>query len=150
MKKFFKWFAIGAAVALLALQVRRPERTNPPVDPNRTIQAVLQVPPHVDEILQRSCNDCHSNTTHWPWYSNVAPVSWMVVDDVNEGREHLNFSEWASYPRNDAAHALEEICEETEKGQMPMKEYLWTHRDARLSNADVRALCSWASRRAGL
>ncbi len=143
MKTWIGRIVLALAVVFALIQGYRPEPTNPPVDPSRTIQATMDVPPHVNAILERSCNDCHSNETHWPWYSNVAPVSWMVVEDVNEGREHLNFSDWASYPPKDAAHHLEEICEETKKGAMPMKEYLWTHRDARLTTADVRALCSW-------
>lgn len=143
MKKWLGRIALVLAVALALIQGYRPERTNPPVDPNRTIQAVMQVPPQVDTILKRSCHDCHSNTTHWPWYSNVAPASWLVAHDVEEGREHLNFSEWASYPPNDAAHALEEICEETREGNMPMWQYELTHPGARLSEADKRTLCTW-------
>ena len=144
MKKWIGRIVLVLAVAFALIQGYRPERTNPPVDPARTIQATMQVPANVDAILQRSCNDCHSNTTHWPWYSNVAPVSWLVVEDVNEGRKHLNFSEWASYPPDDAEHHLEEMCEETEAGNMPMWQYVLTHPRARLSDADVRALCTWA------
>jgi Haem-binding domain len=143
MKKFFKWFAIGVAVAFLAIQVYRPARTNPPVDPARTLQATMPVPPHIDKILARSCNDCHSNNTKWPWYSNIAPLSWKVIEHVNEGREHLNFSNWAAYPPDDAEHAVEEMCEETEKGNMPIPDYLYLHPEAKLSKADVRALCDW-------
>jgi len=141
-----KWLVrIGAvlAVVLALIQGYRPERTNPPVDSSRTLHAHVDVPPAVDAILDRACNDCHSNDTHWPWYSNVAPVSWMVVKDANEGREHLNFSEWASFQPDDARHALKEICEEVQKGAMPMKEYTWTHRDARLSQSDISTLCGW-------
>jgi Haem-binding domain len=144
MKTWLKRIAIAVAVAFVLIQFHRPPRVNPPVDPNRTIQAVMPVPPQVDAILKRSCNDCHSHATHWPWYSNVAPVSWLVADDVEEGREHLNFSEWASYPPRDAGHLLEEMCEETGEGEMPLKAYVLTHPRARLSDADKRALCEWA------
>ena len=140
------WLArIGGVLAIVfaLIQGYRPERTNPPVDPSRTIQSVMSVPGPVNEILQRSCNDCHSNDTHWPWYSNVAPMSWLVVKDVNDGRAQMNFSNWAAYDRRDAAHALEEICEETEKGEMPLKAYLLTHPRARLSKADIHTLCAW-------
>jgi hypothetical protein len=143
MKKWLGRIALVLAVVFALIQGYRPERTNPPVNPSRTLHANVDVPPAVDAILDRACNDCHSNDTHWPWYSNVAPVSWMVVEDVNEGREHMNFSEWAAYSPDDARHALEEICEEVQKGAMPMKEYTWTHREARLSDNDVSTLCTW-------
>jgi Haem-binding domain len=144
MKKWLKRVAIVLLLAFVVIQFWRPDRTNPPVDPSRTIQATMPVPPQVDAILQRSCNDCHSNNSVWPWYSNVAPMSWRVAEHIHEGREHLNFSEWASYPPNDAAHLLEEICEETEEGNMPLWDYLLAHPKAKLSNADVRTLCEWA------
>lgn len=143
MKKWLGRIALALAVIFALIQGYRPDRTNPPIDPARTIQASMPVPPEVDKIFSRSCNDCHTNATHWPWYSNVAPFSWMVAEDVKEGREHLNLSEWASYPPNDAKHALEEICEEVKKGKMPMREYTWTHRNARLSPADKQTICAW-------
>lgn len=143
MKKWLVRIAIVVAIAFLAIQVYRPARTNPPVDPARTIHATMNVPPAVDAILKRSCNDCHSHETHWPWYSNIAPVSWLLVDDVNEGRAHMNFSEWAAYPPNDAKHALEEICEEVKEGEMPLKAYVLTHPSARLSDEERRTLCEW-------
>lgn len=144
MKKVLKGLLIVAAIALIAIQFHRPAKTNPPTDPTRTLQAVMDPPPQVNAILKRACNDCHSHGTVWPWYSHIAPVSWLVVNDVNEGREHLNFSNWAAYPPNDAAHALEEMCEETKKGTMPLPNYVRAHPEARLSQADVRTLCEWA------
>ena len=152
MKKWLVRIGVVLAIAFLAIQVYRPARTNPPVDPSRTIQSVMEVPGPVNAILKRACNDCHTHDTHWPWYSNIAPVSWLLVKDVNEGREHMNFSNWAGYDRSDARHALEEICEETEKGEMPLKAYVLTHPRARLSKADLQTLCSWANatRRGGL
>src|SRR5687767_12229671 len=85
------------AVLVLAIQFVRPARTNPATDPAATLHAQTAVPPDVAAILERSCRDCHSNGTRWPWYSNVAPVSWWVIDHVNHGRSHFNFSEWAKY-----------------------------------------------------
>jgi ABC-type nickel/cobalt efflux system permease component RcnA len=144
MKKWLKRIALVLLIAFAAIQFWRPDRTNPPVDRSRTIQAVMPVPPHVDAILRRSCYDCHSNETVWPWYSNVAPMSWRVADHIHEGREHLNFSNWAAYPPRDAHHLLEETCEEVKERHMPLKDYLFLHPKARLSDADVRALCEWS------
>ena len=96
-----------AAVVVLLGQFVRPERTNPVVDPGMTVQASLEVPVQVEDILSRACNDCHSNETAWPWYASVAPASWLCVKDANEGRRHLNFSEWGHYPPGNAARPRE-------------------------------------------
>lgn len=144
MQKLAKNLVIVLVVAFLVIQVVRPDRSNPPVDSSRTIHSQLQPPAEVASVLERSCMDCHSNQTRWPWYSNVAPVSWLVADDVEEAREHMNFSEWAGYERKDAAELLEDICKETSKGDMPLQSYVLMHRDAKLSPQDVRALCEWS------
>src|ERR1044071_9091520 len=109
-RKILKWTAVVLAALFGALQFVRPARTNPPVDESRTIAAHLSVTPEVAAILDRSCNDCHSNVTRWPWYSNVAPVSWFVVDHVNVGRSEMNFSDWAQYPTRQQGGLLKEIC----------------------------------------
>jgi hypothetical protein len=80
----------------------------------------------------------------WPWYSNITPVSWLLVDDVNEGRKHFNLSNWPSDPKR-SAHRLEEMCEQVEKGQMPLAIYLVMHPTAKLSDTDKRTLCDWAN-----
>ncbi|MDQ7052297.1 MAG: heme-binding domain-containing protein [candidate division KSB1 bacterium] len=125
------------------IQFFGPARTNPPIDDSKTIMADLQVPVEVMQILERSCFDCHSYATKWPWYSYIAPVSWLVVNDVNEGRRHLNFSAWTDYETKKKVKALDELCEEVEEGGMPLKPYLWMHSDARLSEQDVQTLCDW-------
>ena len=88
--------------------------------------------------------DCHSNRTDWPWYSNVAPASWFVVDHVNDGRRHLNFSKWGEYDRRKTGHLLEGICDTTRGGSMPLDSYTLVHRSSRLAPADVKTLCGWA------
>jgi hypothetical protein len=149
IQKILKWTAIALAVVFAALQVIRPARTNPPVDESRTIGAHTRVTPEVVKILDRSCNDCHSNQTRWPWYSNIAPVSWFVVDHVNAGRREMNLSEWAKYSTQDQQHFLKKMCREVTGEQMPLDSYLRLHGEAKLSGEDVRALCDWASNESG-
>jgi hypothetical protein len=103
----------------------------------------MRVTPEVTAVLDRACRDCHSNDTIWPWYSNVAPISWLVIDHVRSGRRHFNYSEWAAYGPDKERELLQEICEETRDGSMPVGSYTLVHRDARLSEADVLALCTW-------
>lgn len=140
MKKWLKRIAFVLTAIFAGIQFVRPARTNPPIDRSQ----VLRAPAHVQPILDRACNDCHSSATTWPWYSHVAPLSWYLVDHVNEGRKQVSFSEWETYAREDQAHVLEEICEEVEKGEMPLAEYTWLHPSAQLSEADKRTLCTWA------
>lgn len=143
--RVLKWFGVALVCLFVGLQFVRPARTNPPVDPSQTLKARVQMPAHVAAIIDRSCQDCHSNSTRWPWYSNVAPFSWLLVDHVNEGRDNLNLSEWGRLDNRRAGDKLEEICEEVEIGAMPMASYTWIHRSAKLSQEDVKTLCEWAN-----
>ena len=94
MPGFLRGALLGFCGLVAGIQLIRPARTNPPVDQSHTLEAVVFVPPKIESILQRACDDCHSDLTRWPWYSNVAPVSWFVIDHVDSGRLHVNFSEW--------------------------------------------------------
>lgn len=141
--KILKWSGIALVVLFVLIQVIRPKKTNPPVDETRTIQATTTMSPEVSAIFERACNDCHSNKTIWPWYSQVAPVSWLLVDDVNGARKELSLSDWGTYDSKKKARKLEKICEEVEGGNMPLKYYLPLHPAARLSEADKKILCDW-------
>jgi Haem-binding domain len=132
-------------VGAFAIQIARPARTNPPTDPSRTMAVIARVPPPVQNVLERGCRDCHSNDTRWPWYSNVAPVSWLVIDDVNHGRRHFNYSDWAQYDEDKIPKLLKDICELTRKQEMPLPIYLWLHPGARLSDRDIATLCDWST-----
>jgi hypothetical protein len=102
------------------------------------------IPENIEEVLRTSCYDCHSNETVYPWYSYVAPVSFLVSRDTKKGRRHLNFSEWQSLSKSDKAKALDEIGEEVAEGEMPFKIYPITHPDARLSDEQRKAIVDWA------
>jgi hypothetical protein len=98
--------------------------------------------PEVGSILERSCQDCHSSNTRWPWYSRVAPVSWMVARDVRGGRAKLDFTDWTAHHHSENERM--EICDAVSNGSMPMKAYRLIHRNARLSPKDVDRICDWA------
>ena len=148
MKKFLKWAAVALALLFVAAQAIRPAMKNPPVDESKTLRANSQVTPEVGAILDRSCNDCHSNRTVWPWYSQLAPVSWLLTSDVSEGRRQLNFSEWGTYSRRKTANRLRGICEQVEHGDMPLWFYLPLHPTAKLTDADKKTLCDWTKQEA--
>jgi len=120
----------GGIFAALQLVPYGWRQTNPPVVAEPAWDA-----PRTRELFFRACADCHSNQTKWPWYSRVAPVSWLVVKDVEQGRSHLNVSEWQR-PQKDAHEAAEELRE----GKMPLPLYLPAHPEARLSAAEKAEL----------
>jgi hypothetical protein len=96
-------------------------------------------------ILKRACGDCHSSETRWPWYSHVAPISWVVADDVNLGRSHINFQDWEAQENpKEASEHLALICQQVREKGMPPLSYRMMHRESRLSEKDVDAICAWS------
>jgi hypothetical protein len=144
MTRTLKWIGLTLIILLLAIQLIRPPRTNPVVDESRTIEANTQMNPEVASIFERACYDCHSSKTRWPWYSQIAPVSWFLVSDVNDARKKLSLSDWGSYDQKKKATKLQEICEEIEKDDMPLTSYVLLHPQAKLSGSDRKLLCDWA------
>jgi hypothetical protein len=130
---------------VVLIQLIRPKKNHQEVDASKQIAAVLDVPADVQSILKRSCNDCHSNQTNYLWYHEIAPMSWMVAHHIKEGKEHINFDEFASYNARQKAHALEEIAEVVEHGEMPMKGYVVFHPETALSQSDIEKIKTWAS-----
>jgi hypothetical protein len=128
-------FAIGLAVAIQFVPIRR---DNPPVT------STVTGPAPVVSILERACANCHSHDTKWPWYSYVAPASWLVVQDVNEGRRHLDLSAWAEYAPTTRAKKRLDIVEELQQGDMPPWYYKPLHSEASLTQDEVNAVVEWA------
>jgi hypothetical protein len=145
MRKLFKYLLIAVVIFLAAAQFLQPDRTNPPINPASTFEVVAHPRPEAASILKRACYDCHSNVTVWPWYSKVAPVSWLVASDVKAGRSHLNFSEWGFLSPEMAQRRLLNACDEVKGGDMPLWQYRLIHSEAKLSEQDIATLCSAAS-----
>ena len=140
MKKILKWIFCALLVGFTLLQFTNPVRTNPLV-----VQDLLttNAPPHITAMLHAACYDCHSNETKWPWYSRIAPMSWLVARDVVEGREQLNLSEWPAGNPARATKRLGSMSEIIGYGDMPPKKYTAIHADARLTDADRKELTGW-------
>lgn len=143
MLKIFKWAVIVLVVLFAAMQFIRPPRTNPSVDESQTISKHTQMTPQVSAILERSCRDCHSDKTVWPWYSNVAPVSWFVTGHVDNGRRMMNLSEWGRLDHDRQAKKLQQMCDEVTDGAMPLSVYTPMHPGSKLTPDDVKTLCAW-------
>jgi hypothetical protein len=136
-------------IALLALalgaggvQFFQPSFENPPVAQAATFEAVAKPPAQVAEILNRSCGDCHSHNTRYPWYAKVAPASWLLDHDIRTGRAHLNFSTW-NYSGEMSKLRMAEVCDVIRNGKMPDSKYLLLHPEAALSEADKAAVCAF-------
>ena len=124
----------------------RPEKNKAKGDYVAVFETETQPSAEVKQILKTACYDCHSANTEYPWYNNIAPVSYWLADHVEDGKRHLNFSDWANYDSKKKDHKLEEVIEEVKEGKMPLNEYTWTHADANLSEDQISALLAWANK----
>lgn len=139
----------AVVVALVAAQFIRPDRTNPATDATRTIQAQAGTANTLVDVLDRACNDCHSNATVWPWYTQVAPLSWIWAYGVREGRKAVNFSEWAAYSPDRRQQLLVASCRDASAGKMPGTPYTLLYPEARLSAEDIQTICAASRQAAG-
>jgi hypothetical protein len=147
MKKIIKPIAWILLAALVVIQFFKPERnlssTEGPAA--NDISKLYPVPQEVASILKTSCYDCHSNNTHYPWYSNFQPVAWWLDDHIKEGKKEINFSEFASYRIGKQYRKLEEVYSEVEEGEMPHEAYTLIHGDAKLSPSQKEKIMNWAT-----
>ena len=146
MKKTLKTIALVLFLAFIAIQFYRSDRTAPPIVEADTLEVSTQIPEAVGQILTKSCNDCHTNKTNYPWYSQIAPASLFLASHVEDGRRHLNFSVWNTYETKRKRRKLDEICEQVTERYMPLPSYLWIHWNAKLSGEEIKTLCDWADR----
>jgi hypothetical protein len=145
MKKALKIAVIILVLGFIVAQFIRPDQTNPSIVAAETIEAATPIPENVNAILTRSCNDCHSNKTVYPWYAQITPANWLLAHHIDEGRRELNLSVWQTYDARKKKRKLDEICEQIETGEMPHNQYLWIHRAAKLSDEDKKLLCDWSA-----
>ena len=143
--KVLRWLFLIGVCLFVIVQFIRPARTNPVSEPSLALESHAQVEPKVAQILDRSCADCHSNKTRWPWYTQVAPVSWFVIDHVNHGRSHLNFSEWGSYDKERQTNLMRQMCAEVKSGAMPLSSYTPLHPGSTLTAEDIKTICDWTN-----
>ena len=137
--RVLRWSIVGLCFGFIVIQFVPVNRTNPPVEGD------LRAPPEALSVLRRACYDCHSNETVWPWYSRVAPLSWVIAHDVNEGRAALNFSTWNQLSAEKQAEAMSESWKEVAEGKMPTWYYVALHPEARLSANDQSVLRAWSA-----
>lgn len=143
MSRRLKQAAVVFIVVFAAAQLVRPERANPATDASRTIQGHMGTAGGLVAVLDRACGDCHSNNTVWAWYTQIAPLSWLMAYGVAEGRKAVNFSEWAAYSPEQQRMLLAVSCDDATNGKMPGP-YTLLHPEMRLSTQDVETICAGA------
>ena len=143
MSRRLKQAVVVFVVVFVAAQIIRPDRTNPATDESHTIQAHVGKAGGLAVILDRACSDCHSNATVWPWYTEIAPLSWLMAYSVKEGRKAVNFSEWASYQPERQRKLLSASCQDASEGKMPGP-YTLLRPETRLSSQDIETICTAA------
>ena len=141
-RKIWKYILWTVLLAAVVIQFFRPAE-NTGGNKDNHISKVAAVSPRVARLLDNSCNDCHSNTTRYPWYSYVQPVGWWLAAHVKDGKKHLNFDEFAAYRPYRQFHKLEEIDELVAEQEMPLESYTWIHSGARLDAAQREILINW-------
>jgi len=143
IKKILLGIIILFLIVFIVIQFFQPEKNYSDIT-EESIMYHLEIPEIVKKKLVASCYDCHSNQTRYPWYSKIAPVSWLLDSHIREGKENLNFSEWNSYSTRKQIGLLDEICEVLSDGSMPPEGYIKMHREAIFNEKEIQDICEWA------
>lgn len=141
MKNILKKVGLALIGVLVIMQFIRPDKNESGYESVAYFEIETKPTPEIQTILKSNCYDCHSSQTIYPWYANIAPVSYWLAHHIDEGKEHFNVSEWEQYSDKKKDHKLEELIEEVEEGEMPLDSYTWTHGD--LEDDDKEILINW-------
>lgn len=145
LKKIFKRTFQILLLAFIVIQFFRPAKNKAEGMSINDITKIYAVPEDVQAILKTSCYDCHSNNTVYPWYAEIQPAAWWLADHIKEGKKELNFSEFASYRIGRQYRKFEEINKEIKEGEMPLDEYLWIHKAAKLDEQQKLTMANWVT-----
>jgi hypothetical protein len=148
MRLLFKILLFSAIIIFIVIQFFQPEK-NQSTDSENLIFKHEQIPDSVQQILKNACFDCHTNNTKYLWYHRIMPVSWMINKHIIEGKDELNFSDWGKLDNYDKIGALEDMRQELEQKTMPIKQYVWMHKEAKLTDIDRAAIIAWIDKKGG-
>jgi hypothetical protein len=143
------WIIIGSFLALfIIIQFFQPKKNDKIMNPKNDIIFSVEIPAMVKQKIVNACYDCHSEKTAYPFYNRIAPVSWMMARHIREGKDHLNFSAWATYDKKKQIKLLSNICDEITAGEMPVKSYVIMHSKAVINEKEVKDICAWTDQAA--
>lgn len=143
MNKKVRNIIIGLAVVFVGIQFIRPNIESPPVDPAKDFVNIEKAPENIRVMLKNSCYDCHSHETVYPWYNQIAPVSWYLADHIKDGRKDFNMSTWSEFPENRKGRRLKGAARLVRNGQMPLWDYKLAHPESRLTDQQKEELAVW-------
>ncbi len=146
MRKKTRWVIYGLILGIAILQLFQPQKNLGDRSVAEDLFKTAEVDKAIKDVLERSCYDCHSNYTNYPWYGYISPVSIFLSKHVNKGKEKLNFSGWGLISDKDKISRLVDIYESVESGEMPLQSYLIIHKEAALSEDDKEVILSWAEK----
>jgi len=141
MKGVLKKIGLLLLLVFIVMQFVRPDKNEAGYESVAYFENDTKPTPEIKEILKSNCYDCHSNQTNYPWYAEIAPVSYWLGDHVEEGKKHFNVSDWEQYSDKKRDHKLDELIEEVEEGEMPLSSYTWIHGD--LEKEEMETLIAW-------
>lgn len=142
-KKTFTKILFGLFIIFIGIQFIRPEKNNGLADTHKDITHFVQVPDTVRSLLKVSCYDCHSEKTHYPWYAEISPASLWLAKHIKDGKAELNFSDFSQYTPRRMKNKINAIGDQVEKQEMPLKSYLLIHRDAKLTEGQIKLITNW-------
>ncbi|SEQ51718.1 Haem-binding domain-containing protein [Hyunsoonleella jejuensis] len=142
--KIIKKIALVLLIVLVIAQFFGPEKNSGDIASVAAFEAETNPPDNVKLILKNACYDCHSDFTRYPWYNSITPVNYWLAGHVKDGKKHFNVSKWEGNSVKRKDHKFEELIEEVEEGEMPLNSYTWTHGDAKLTDAEIKAVVDWA------
>jgi len=143
LKKTIKKIGLLLLLLFIAIQFIRPDKNEGGYSSLDAFKTDTKPSKEILSILKTNCFDCHTNQTNYPWYAEIAPISYWLADHVNEGKDEFNMSNWETYSIKKKDHKLEELIEEVEEGEMPLDSYTWVH--GKLSKQDQEKLIQWAT-----
>ncbi len=144
--KILKKIGLVLLLLLIIAQFFGPEKNDGNGDTVNAFIAETNPSEEVLDILKTSCFDCHSAKTNYPWYNNITPVNYWLAEHIEDGKKHLDFSNWSEYSLKRKEHKMDELYEEVEKGEMPLNSYTWTHSEANLTPEQINAIVTWGKK----
>jgi Haem-binding domain len=144
MRKLIKRIFVFLLLAFIVIQFIHPKANKASGDQPNHIGKTFAIPGDVKTILEKACNDCHSNNTQYPWYANIQPVDWWLTNHIKEGKAHLNFDEYTNRSLRYQYHKMEETIEMVKENEMPLDSYTWIHKNAKLTEDEKSKIVSWA------
>lgn len=143
--RLLKKILLVLLIVFIVIQFFRPEKNVSAQTSRNDITTQYSMPGDVKQIMDKACFDCHSNNTKYPWYAEIQPVAWWLANHVEEGKEHINYSEFTSYGLRKQYHKLEETEEMVKENEMPLDSYTWMHRDAKLTTEERQRITQWSA-----